>query len=589
MPAARHPAKSARSRPKERPRPAPAPAGPGWAPRPWQVALALGVLHVLLTLMALNPAPHLGGDNAAYLALARSLLEGRGYVELWDPALRPHTQFPPGFPAILAVAMLLGVKPWVGFKVLVAAFSGVAVALSYAWARRVSGPGVALGAGLLLAVGPGVIDQSQLELSDVPFWVFTMLALWAFARWSAAAGEPAASPAAAARPGAAAVAADDARPAPAWSALKWVALAAVATLLALFTRSAGLPLVVAAAGWLALRRRWRELALFLAVVLPFAVAWAVRQRLAAGGGAYVTQFWLKDPYRPDLGTIGVGGLFARVGENALKYVDWHLPSLLAGLPEHPVLIAAAAALVLLAVAGWARRLRRPGVAELFVPLYLGLILVWPEEWADSRFLLPALPLMLVYAGEALGLAGERLGRRRLVGAGAAALLVLAAVPGFAKQVRRAEECRAEYAAGNHFSCHAPVFGTIFVVAEQVRGRLPEGSVVLSRKPSLFWAISGYPSRLYPFDAGADGFFAAAAAARARYIVFDQTQEFTRFMRPVVLARRDQFCLMPEIGTEMAVLARIGPNPPFPPGTAPDVFRICDAPVPPDETAPAPAR
>lgn len=71
------------------------------------VAFTAGVvaLSLLLSWLAFQPTPHTGGDNAAYIALGRSLLERHAYVELHDPAQPPHTQYPPVFPAILAVAI----------------------------------------------------------------------------------------------------------------------------------------------------------------------------------------------------------------------------------------------------------------------------------------------------------------------------------------------------------------------------------------------------------------------------------------------------------------------------------------------------
>src|SRR5688572_27570623 len=173
-------------------------------------------------------------------------MERGTYQELWEPAVRSHTQYPPGWPLVLAGAMTLGIKPWVGFKVLSVLCSAAAVVLSYLWARRVSTPGAALALAAILAISPGVVDLARWELSDVPFWCFTMLALWAFARM-AGAPEPGAEPAARgfATGG--------------WGAL---ALASLAVLLAYVTRSAGVPMVAAAVGWLAWQRRWRALALF---------------------------------------------------------------------------------------------------------------------------------------------------------------------------------------------------------------------------------------------------------------------------------------------------------------------------------------
>ena len=61
--------------------------------------------------------------------------------------------------------------------------------------------------------------------------------------------------------------------------------------------------------------------------------------------------------------------------------------------------AAAAVLLLLAAVGWIRRMRRPGVAELMPPLYLGMLLVWQPDWSGERLLLPVLPLLLALGAD----------------------------------------------------------------------------------------------------------------------------------------------------------------------------------------------
>jgi hypothetical protein len=517
------------SRPRTQPRsprPAPkppAPAAPKRSPlawtadvRPVHIALALALVHLALVMLSILPIPHDGGDNASYLALARSLREHGTYQELWDPASRPHTQYPPGFPLILAAAMTLGIQPWVGFKVLVALFSAVAVGLSYLWARRVTTPGTALGVGLLLAIGAGVVERGRWELSDVPFWAFTMLALWGFARL--APRDPA--------DGSIAPAAASATEAPArvprWKALLGpLALASVGTLLAYETRSAGLPLLVAGVAWLAWGRRWRQLAVFAGVIVPFAFAWWLRNRLA-GGPSYTGYLWYVDPYRPALGTVGIGGFLERIVTNVVKYTSQHVPFLLTGVRFGTPAVVFGTVVVLLAVAGWVMRVRRAGVPELWLPLYMGLVLIWPAEWAGNRFLLPALPLLLVCAAEP----------------------IRALVPrAHLRTAGMAEE-----------------WSDLLGVAKSVNGALPEGSAVLARKATLFWAYSGYPSRTYPFTADPDTLLAAARDANAQYVLLDYMDNLSvMYLAPVLMQRPQAFCVMTAAGPGRATLMAILPG------------------------------
>ena len=490
------------------------------------VAVVLGLVatHLLLAWLSFMPTPHTGGDNAAYIALGRSLLEG-SYRNIYDPLAPPHTQYPPVFPGILALAMAVGLQPWVPLKVLMLGFSAAAVAFTFLWIRRRGRPLVALAVGLLLAIAPGVLELGHWILSDVPFWAFTMFALWAFERLPRG---------------------DRRR----------LIVAIVATTLAYFTRSAGLPLVIGAFAWLALRRRWTQLAAFAAVFAPLALLWWLRSR-AGTGLDYAGQFWAVDPYDPSLGTIGPAELVGRIGENLSKYVRLHLPILLLGGAGAASLLLSAGTL-LLALAGWVRRIvrRRIGVAELFLPLYAGLLLVWPAVWSGERFLLPILPLLLVYAWAAAAWLASRVRpvARPIAGALATAGIALWMVPGIQAQVQVGSQCTMFYRMGDPYACLTPEWRDYFDVAEWAEERLPADAVVVTRKPRLWYGLSDLRALIYPFTTDATAFFGEVERTGARYVVLDYVAGTTQtYVAPILLRRTAGFCLMHATRMGTAVL------------------------------------
>lgn len=480
---------------------------------PTAFAAALAAFALLFSALTFLPTPHTGGDNAAYITLGRSLLERRAFLELWDPATPPHTQYPPVFPLILALAMAIGLEPWVQLKAIVMLLGAGAVAFSFLWIRRRGRPLLALGVAVLLAVAPGILTETHWILSDVPFWFFTVAALWAFERLP---------------PG----------------LHRRFAFAVGATVLAYFTRSAGLPLALAALAWLALRRRWQQLAVLAAVLGPLAFLWWLRAR-TQGGVDYVGQFLFVNPYSPELGRIGLTDLPARIGDNGEKYLRDHLPILLTGR-NAAWMLWASIAVVLTAALGWAWRLRRPAVPELFTPMYIGLLLVWPAVWSGERFLLPFIPLLLFYAGWFVVKAG-RWANPRAGPVAAAALLaaaVIAALPALSIQVRVGSQCTLAYRLGDRYPCLPPEWSDFFGVAEWTRLALPDSAVVISRKPRLFYVLSGHPGRIYPFTERPGAFFAAADSARAHHLVFDFLDRPTQaYVRPVLLARPAAFCIL----------------------------------------------
>jgi hypothetical protein len=481
------------------------------------IAAFLGALHLVLALLTFLPQPHTGGDNAAYITLGQSLLQRHAYLSLYDPATPPHTQYPPVFPAILAAAMAGGLQPWAKLKVLIALFSATAVALSFLWVRSRRRPALALGTGVLLALSPGVLEQAHWILSDVPFWCFTMLAVWAFER---------SGPEVRGR----------------------FAIAVAATITAYFTRSAGLPLLLAAWTWLALRKRWKQLAVLAAVSVPLAFLWWLRSR-AGGGVDYVSQFWFVNPYDPSLGRIGIADLFGRMANNGAKYIRIHMPILLTGTTGIlPVLFGAAT--LGCGIFGWAVRLRRPRrltLAELLLPLYIGLLLVWPAVWSGERFLLPVLPLILYYAGDGLVRIGQRLrpGRGFAIAAAGAGLVVLAMIPSEAGAIAFSGRCMLEYRTGERYPCQVPAWRDFFGIGEWARQSLPDGTSILTRKPRLFYVLSkGHPGRTYPFTPDPADLLRVAREAGARYVVLDHVDGLSQaYLQPAIAARPAAFCLM----------------------------------------------
>ena len=481
--------------------------------RPLLVVLILVVIHLGFSVMTLEPRPHTGGDNAAYVTLARSMLEHGTYTELWDPAEPPHTKYPPVFPTLLAIGMVLGLTPWVKLKAVVVLCSVLAVAFSFLWIRARGRPLLALGVASIIAIAPGVLNEGHWLLSDVPFWAFTMVALWAFERL---------------RP-------DD---------HKRFAIAAIATLFAYFTRSAGLPLALAALGWLAWRRHWKQFGMLAVIIGVPALLWMLRAR-AFGPSGYVSEFWLIDPYVPALGRIGVVDLLERIISNDRKYMSIHLPMLLTGA-QGVLLFVLSGVIFVLAVFGWAWRVRRARVAELFLPLYLGLVFIWPAVWSGERFLLPALPVLLFLAGEALVRMLRRFVPRMTFALPAvvAVLLVLIGVPGLVRATQIARECTSRYQAGDRYPCVSPAYDEYFTLAEEADAMLPDSAIVITRKPRLFYGLGGVQGVTFPLSQDPAAFFATVDSVGARYLIFDQIDAAATFyVRPVILRFAPAFCIM----------------------------------------------
>ena len=484
--------------------------------------LLLGILILLSVQFVLSarvflPVPHNGGDNAGYIALAYSILHRGEYVEIWDPQEPAHTKYPPVFPLLLAGAMALGVKGWVGLKTIPFASTLLAGLFTYLWARGRGGDVFGLSVALLLALSDGVLYYSHWILSDPTFLALTMGALWAMEKAAGKGDEK--------------------------GEKTWMALGFAMVLLAYFTRSAGLPLVVATLLGLAIWKRWRYLATFAVVFLVPAGLWWLRARLG-GGSEYAAEFWLVDPYRPEMGRLGPGTFLLRIWENLAAYSTDLIPEGIVGGAGR-LLPLLGLALVILALVGWARSLRKEAkVAELFFPLYAGLMLLWPQVWSGDRFALPLIPLLLFFSGKALvDLLARASPYLRAGILGLAFLLV--AVPAGRDWVRESgtsRACREVAEGGDPWACEPVTVQEYVLMAQWAGETLPDGAAVVTRKPRIFYVLSGVKTLSLPLTSDPEIFLGTAREKGAQYVTLDRWDGLARYYLGNVLdARPDAFC------------------------------------------------
>lgn len=511
--------------------------------RQWQGAAAGAAVGVaaLFVWLGYTPVPHTGGDNAGYVALAHGLLDGAGYTDVFDPEGLPHTKYPPLFPALLSAMIAAGATSWAALKWSALLPTIATVLLTFLWAERRIGRLPALGVASLVAASSAFVYYAHWVLSDPLFIALTMGALYAFSRSGAA-------------PARATVQADSTArgpvdDVPGTRTSLSLGVGVVCTGLAYFTRSAGLPLVVAVLGWLALRREWRSLAASGASLgLPM-LLWALRGR-GEGVAQYGTEFWMVNPYEPGLGTIGVLGLVPRALENGEAYLLQHLPGGVVGAGG-PALPWIGVGLAVAALAGWIVSVREEvGVTELFLPLYCGLVLLWPAVWGGDRFALPLFPVVFFYGVVVLQWLGDHVPVSATRAAGVLAFIGLF-LPAAGATLDAREQNRAcvSFAATNGpWACYGPRVGSFIDAARWTADGLPSGASVLSRKPRHFYAQSGVPSRAFAFSDDPEEQLALADHLGSRYILLDQWDGLaTRYVAGAVRRRPEAFCFVRTFG------------------------------------------
>jgi 4-amino-4-deoxy-L-arabinose transferase-like glycosyltransferase len=203
-------------------------------------------------------------DAAQYQDLARYLLRGEGYSQLF-PQLYPHpTAFrPPGYPFMLAGAIKVLGDNVVSGRILSLVFGLVTVALVYLLTRHLAPGRAALVAAMAVALYPPLIANDTMLLTEslsLALIAGLMLAL---------------------------------------VCRRWPAAAALCGLLVL-TRASAQYLVVPLALWVLWRLGWRRALGFLAIVLAVVSPWIIRNQIQLGSAVYVTSngFNLVGTYSP---------------------------------------------------------------------------------------------------------------------------------------------------------------------------------------------------------------------------------------------------------------------------------------------------
>ena len=425
-------------------------------------AAALLAVHAILAWLCRAPGISFGGDDAKYLLLARAL-RGLSYRELWIAGTPWHAQYPPAFPAVLAVlSAVLGER--VDLLVLFNILCSV-VSLGLAWwtVRRLSSDGVALATLAVLAVNPFLITWAGLLLSEPMFMLLSTAVITLLAAPEPGRGR--------------------------------LGLASALAILAALTRTAGLPVAVTVGALWLLQRRWKA-----------ALAHAAACALVLGGW----YLWLKThapqasvTYMTTIGTTTQRASSSpfqylnQVIARALEYTNLAVP---VGLTAPSVPGTVLDNLLIVGVIGVAVvtalvTLRRRWTAlVLYLPLSIGLLSLWPI--VETRFVTPLLPLLAETV--MLGLAALPGQRRERWGIVAAAVVALALVAGGVPQTAALAADRSQCVRGSSPpdpSCEPHDPASFFAAVAWIRDHLPPDAVVMSAKPSVLYYYSGRRSIL----------------------------------------------------------------------------------------------
>jgi hypothetical protein len=192
-------------------------------------------LHLVLGWFLRSPGISWHEDDAIYINLGRELLKG-GYAERWYVDAPTHALYPPGFPALLALAnVTIGGSERV-YTALVLLCSTASIALFYFAVRRHFGIVVAFFVTALTAINAAALQDAGYIVSEAPFRFWTTLTLWSASRENPRASH--------------------------------LAVAGASAVMAALTRTVGVAVIAGLALYWLLERRWKAFVLLAVASIP---------------------------------------------------------------------------------------------------------------------------------------------------------------------------------------------------------------------------------------------------------------------------------------------------------------------------------
>ena len=465
---------------------------------------ALGLCGLLMGILLFDANLSLTGDNAQFINLGRSLADGYGLSETIEGEPIPHTKYPFGFPLLLAITHILFPGNLIALKSLVLLLYAISIPLTYLLIRRFASPPMALGVSALCLASPLLLDYSHQVMSEIPFLLFSLIALLLLHRAHKS------------------------------DTLSALAPAIIAIIAAYYIRSAGIILIGTGILFFALHKKWKEAGLIAIGSVLLALPYQIRNA-SLGGTPYIEQLLSINPYRPEEGMLTFTALIERILANLELYSQLVIPYIL--LPfsiDTDSFVGVGlffSALILYAlIVGLIKR----HLLIVYLTCYLGLYILWPDTWSDTRFLVPAIPILfyaiLTTMDELLRLLARAL-KKTASRAGTVLFFLFLLGSNIYETNYLAER----------IGWLPPNWDTYFAAAEWIKDNTDPDVKIACRKPYLMNAIANRKATSYAWKTP-DEVIAEFEQKNIDIVVIDQIgyQSTSEFLVPAIQTHENRF-------------------------------------------------
>lgn len=432
------------------------------------LAAVFAVYFIWMFSYTVDPKLDLNGDNAIYIALARNMADGQGYGSVAaDGTFQPANHFPPGYSAILSVAISCGINSLMGFKVLNAIFLFLSLAaLVYMLTRIIRQSYLVFAIAFLIPLCPVLMHFAGIVMSEMSYMFCTIVALVALFQYALPGRRPSRNSRFA------------------FLASPWFYIAVVAAVASYHIRTVGASVMFAVLVFFLFRKEWLASLFSVGFMGLLMVPWMLRNASYGIKGRYLDTVMVVNPWRPEEGNISsfaefFSKMIKNLDETVIKgFKEMLFPSIPVNYQQPSSFLAVVGGILLVAVIIWgAWQLASMRWAVIaFLVANMGLFALW-HGGNGSRYVTPIVPVLFFCFYIGLYALVQMFLKHRITSHSPWLMCVILMAFFMVEPIRAQHEmAKRPY----------PVqYRQYFAFAEHLNAKAEPGALVCCRKPELF--------------------------------------------------------------------------------------------------------